>query len=235
MKKIFRFLLKSILAILAIVLIAVITLKLIYNEDVPQGTSGKPADDLAFKILEAIDHKQFTEAREIHWTFRGVNRYEWKVQQNLVDVYWDNYRVSYQTQFPKISFAFKDGKTLKGKEKDDAIAYAAKNFNNDSFWVVAPHKVLDIGTTRELITEDGKEKLLVKYNSGGTTPGDAYLWEVDENYRPTSFKMWVSILPLDGLEAKWSDWEMTAGDFPLAQKRSILGITIPVTDLKVNP
>ncbi|WP_298955871.1 hypothetical protein [uncultured Nonlabens sp.] len=235
MKKIFRFLLKSILAILAIIIIAIITLKIVYTEDVPQGKSGKLADDLALKILDAINHKQFTEVNEIQWTFRGVNKYEWKVQQNLVDVYWGDYRVAYQTQKPQSSFAFKDGKPLKGEEKDEAIAYAAKNFNNDSFWVVAPYKIFDLGTTRELIIEDGKEKLLVTYNSGGTTPGDSYLWEVDDNYRPTSFKMWVSILPLDAIEAKWSDWEITAGDFPLAQKRSILGVTIPVTDLKVNP
>jgi hypothetical protein len=235
LKKIFRFLFKGILAFLGLLLIAFIVLKLIYNEDIPQGTSGKPADELAFKMLDAIHHKEFTEANEIHWTFRGVNRYEWKLQQNMVDVYWDNYRVSYQTQYPQISFAFKDGKQIEGEEKQKAIDYAAVNFNNDSFWVVAPHKIMDIGTTRQLINEDGKEKLLVTYNSGGSTPGDSYLWEVNEMHQPIAFKMWVSIIPLDGIEATWSNWKMTDGGFMLPQNRSFFGLEIPVTDLKVLP
>jgi hypothetical protein len=235
LKKIFRFLLKGILALVAFLLVTFIVLKLVYNDDIPKGIPGKPADEMAFKILDAIDHKEFTEAKEIHWTFRGVNRYEWKLQQNMVDVYWDDYRVSYQTQYPKISFAFKNGKRIEGEEKQEALDYAAFNFNNDSFWVVAPHKIFDIGTTRELVEENGKQKLLVTYHSGGTTPGDTYLWEVDENYQPIAFKMWVSIIPFDGIEVKWSNWEMTAGGFPLSRKRTLFGIEIPVTDLKVIP
>lgn len=236
MKKILRFLLKLFLGFLGILLVVFLTLKLIYNEDVPQGISGKPADDLAFKILDAIHHKEFTEAHEIHWTFRGVNRYEWKLQQNMVDVYWDDYRVSYQTQYPDISIAFKNGVRLqRGTERDEAIAYAAQNFNNDSFWVIAPHKIMDPGTTRELIEEDGKQKLLVTYTSGGSTPGDSYLWEVDANYQPIAFKMWVQIIPLDGIEAQWQNWEMTDGGFPLSRKRTLFGIEIPVTDLEVIP
>ncbi len=235
MKKLLRFLLKSIAIIIGLLFITAIVLKLTFNEDIPQGISGKPADDLALKVLDAINHKEYTQVQEIHWTFRGVNTYKWKLQQNMVDVYWDDYRVSYQTQYPQISFAFKNGKRIEEEEKQKAIEYAATNFNNDSFWVVAPHKIFDPGTTRQVINDKGKQKLLVTYNSGGTTPGDSYLWELDENYRPIGFKMWVKIIPLDGLEAKWSNWEMTAGGFPLSRKRTLYGLEIPVTDLKVIP
>lgn len=235
MKKILRFLLKSTAIIIGLLLITAIVLKLTFNEDIPQGTSGKPADDLALKVLDAINHKEYTQAQEIHWTFRGVNTYKWKLQQNMVDVYWDDYRVSYQTQYPQISFAFKNGKRIEGEEKQKAIEYASANFNNDSFWVVAPHKIFDAGTKRQVVEEDGKQKLLVTYTSGGSTPGDSYLWELDDNYRPIGFKMWVNIIPLDGLEAKWSNWEMTAGGFPLSRKRTLYGLEIPVTDLKVIP
>lgn len=235
MKKIFRFLLKGALALLGFLLIAFIVLKLVFNEDIPEGTKGKPADELAVTILDAIGHKEFTQAKEIQWTFRGVNRYEWKLQQHVVDVYWSDYQVSYQTRYPQTSSAFKNGKQIKGDEKQKAIDYAAVNFNNDSFWVVAPHKIMDIGTTRQLVVEDGKEKLLVTYNSGGSTPGDSYLWEVNEKYQPIGFKMWVSIIPLDGIEATWSNWKMTDGGFMLPQNRSFFGLEIPVTDLKVLP
>ncbi len=233
MKRFFKVLFKIVLAILALLVIIGIILKLTFNDPVPQGEKGAKADELAYKILEAINHQEFTQASMIYWTFRGVNSYRWKPQQNLVDVYWDDYRVAYQTHYPAISFAFKGEQHLEGDERDKALDYAIKNFNNDSFWLIAPHKIFDAGTTRQLITEDGKEKLLVTYNSGGSTPGDSYLWEVDDNFVPISFKMWTSILPLDGVKATWENWETTAGGFPLPQKRSMYGLTIPITDVKV--
>lgn len=233
MKKITLLLLKIVLGLLALLLIGFIVLKLVFSEDIPQGEKGTKADELGYAILESINHKQFTEVKEIHWTFRGVNRYVWKVQQNAVDVFWDDYKVAYVTVAPKISFAWKGDKKLKGKELEEAIEYAAANFNNDSFWLVAPHKIMDIGTEREIIDNNGNKQLLVRYKSGGTTPGDVYVWKVDENNKPISFKMWVSIIPLDGLEAQWNDWQMTAGGFPLPQKRSLYGLEIPVSDVKI--
>ncbi|MDP5100525.1 MAG: hypothetical protein NWQ09_04295 [Nonlabens sp.] len=235
MKRFLKILGKSLLFLLGFLLLAGIVLKIVFSEDVPQGTTGPKADELAYNILDAINNKEFTQVQEIHWTFAGKNRYRWKVQQNLVDVYWDDYRVAYQTYFPNISFAFKGSQRLEGEERDKAIAYAQKNFNNDSFWVVAPHKIFDAGTTRKLVVEDGKEQLLVTYNSGGTTPGDSYLWEVDENFKPVAFKMWTSIIPLDGVRATWSDWKMTSGGFPLAGSHSLYGIKIPVTEVSVVP
>lgn len=235
MKRIFRFLWKSALIIVGILVVFVIILKLTFNDDIPQGVKGAKADELGFKILRAINHTAFTKAQEIHWTFRDKNTYRWKPQQNLVDVYWDDFRVSYQTYFPNISFAFKGTQRLEGAARDEAIAYAQKNFNNDSFWLVAPNKIFDIGTERQLVVQDGKEMLLVTYKTGGTTPGDSYLWEVDEHYMPVSFKMWTSIIPLDGVKATWKDWKITDGGFSLAGSRKLYGLEIPITNVKVVP
>lgn len=233
MKRVFKILLKIVLILLAVLVVAGVILKLSFNDPVPQGATGAKADELAYNILNAIKHKEFKQAQEIYWTFRGVNSYRWKPQQNLVDVYWGDYRVAYQTHFPEISFAFKGTQRLEGTERQEAIDYAFKNFNNDSFWLVAPHKLFDAGTTRQLIREDGIEKLLVTYTSGGSTPGDSYLWEVNEQFIPISCKMWVGIIPLDGFKTTWTDWQMTAGNFPLPGKRSMYGLDIPITDVKV--
>lgn len=235
MKITFRLLLKVVLTLLGILLLALVVLKLTYNEDIPQGKTGNPADALAYKMLDALNHQQFQDAKEIHWQFRGVNRYEWKVQQDLVDVYWKDYHVSLQTKTPNQSLAYLNNKILKDEEREEAIAYALQNFNNDSFWLIAPYKVFDKGSERQLIEEDGEQKLLVTYTTGGSTPGDSYLWELDDNYRPVSMKMWVSIIPLDGLKAHWTDWQMTAGGFLLAQKRSIFGVEIPISEIVVLP
>lgn len=235
MKKTFRLLLKIILTLLGILLLALVILKLIYNEDIPQGKTGNPADALAYKMLDALNHQQFQDAKEIRWQFRGINRYEWKVQQDLVDVYWNDYHVSLQAKTPNQSLAYLNNKILKDEQREEAIAYALQNFNNDSFWLIAPYKVFDKGSERQLIEEDGEQKLLVTYTTGGSTPGDSYLWELDDNYRPVSMKMWVSIIPLDGLEAHWTDWQMTSGGFLLAQKRSVYGVEIPITEIVVLP
>jgi hypothetical protein len=235
MKKILRFSFKIFLGLIGFLILAFVVLKLVYNDDIPKGETGAQADALAYNILEAINHKAFIEAKEIHWVFRGVNHYEWQLQENVGEVSWEDYKVAYHTKKRDESKAFLNGQRLEGKVKNEAINYAVHNFNNDSFWLIAPHKLFDAGTTRSLVREDGKDKLLVQYTSGGTTPGDAYLWEVDEEYKPIAFKMWVSILPFDGLEAKWTDWEMTKASFPLPESRLIWGLEIPISEVKVIP
>ena len=79
----------------------------------------------------------------------------------------------------------------------EIIQTAQHFFNNDSFWLVAPYKVFEQGVERRIVDYDGKKPLLVTYTSGGSTPGDSYLWILDENGFPTSYKMWVSLIPLE--------------------------------------
>jgi hypothetical protein len=234
LKTFFKWVLRLALGFLALLIISFIILKITFTEDIPSGVSGAPADELAIKMLEAINHEEFKNAQLISWTFRGTNRYQWKPQEGTVQVTWNNMRVELDTQDSNQTQAFEGKASLDGKDKADAIAYAQSNFHNDSFWVVAPFKVMDPGTEREIIKEDAQEKLLVRYTKGGTTPGDVYVWKLDSNYRPQNFQMWVSIIPLDGIEAKWEDWQMTAAGFPLSKHISILGIEIPVTDVSVE-
>lgn len=234
MKKLGRILLLLCLSIIGILLVGFLALKVMFNEEIPQGKTGEQANELALKMLEAIHHQEYLATQEIQWKFRGVNRYQWKLQQDVVEVYWKDYHVTLYTTTPEKSLAFKDGQELKGKNKEDAIAYATSNFNNDSFWLIAPFKIFDEGTKRQLIEEEGTQKLLVTYTSGGSTPGDSYLWEIDENYRPIGMKMWVRILPFKGVEAKWKDWQITDAGFLLPSKRTFFGFSIPISEVKVK-
>ena len=93
---------------------------------------------------------------------------------------------------------------------DDKIVKKALNiFNNDNFWLVAPHKLFDYGTIRSLKKIDNKDALLVKYTTGGSTPGDSYIWILDENYVPKSYKMFVPSMQMNGVNATWEDWITT--------------------------
>jgi hypothetical protein len=49
--------------------------------------------------------------------------------------------------------------------------------------------------------QDNQEALMITYASGGSTPGDSYVWFVDQNYMPKAWRMWVSIIPV-------GDWKL---------------------------
>jgi hypothetical protein len=58
-------------------------------------------------------------------------------------------------------------------------------------------------------TKNGDEGLMVSYSSGGNTPGDSYVWLLDEDNLPYAWKMWVSIIPIGGLKIPWNGWIKT--------------------------
>ena len=90
---------------------------------------------------------------------------------------------------------------------DELIEAARGYWINDSFWLNPLAKLFDKGTRRELVVQpDGSDGLLVSYTEGGNTPGDAYLWLVGPTGLPRAWKMWVSIIPVGGLEASWEEW-----------------------------
>ena len=97
---------------------------------------------------------------------------------------------------------------------------------------MAPYKIFDKGTERSIATlKNGKEALLVTYNSGGTTPGDSYLWHLDPTGKPISFQMWVDILPIGGLEASWDDWTTTESGAQLPTFHKLLILGLEITDI----
>lgn len=214
----------------------IITLAAVYfslNEKLPSGITGAEADAFALKIQEAVQHNNYQQTQYLKWTFRNKNHYLWNRNAATAEVKWDNYKVILNLNSPEKS-AVTEGTTLiVGSGKKKIIKKALDNFNNDSFWVVAPHKLFDKGVTRELVTlEDNSKALLVRYTSGGTTPGDSYLWKVDQNYRPVSYQMWVSIIPIGGIEATWEGWTTTESGAFLSQKHQLLGFGIPISNLR---
>ncbi|NND78799.1 MAG: hypothetical protein HKN53_02785, partial [Maribacter sp.] len=147
--------------------------------------------------------------RYLEWTFRnGKHTYKWDKTLGKVKVSWDDITVNLMLKAPRNSHVFQRKVIVRNdKRRNDAIEKAIKLFNNDSFWLVAPFKVFDEGVTRSLVKlDDGTNRLLVTYTSGGTTPGDSYLWKLRPDGFPESFKMWVQIIPIGGLEASWDDW-----------------------------
>ncbi|EPR74137.1 hypothetical protein ADIWIN_0866 [Winogradskyella psychrotolerans RS-3] len=204
-----------------------------YNEELPTGQQGPKAEQLANKMLKSLDESAYLNTDYIEWTFKGRQKYKWYKSDNTCEVYWKDFTVILDLENRSNSKVFVLEQEYNGIEKQDYILKAENYFNNDSFWLVAPYKVLDKGTERSIVTtEGGKEALLVTYKSGGTTPGDSYLWHFDDEGKPKSFQMWVDILPIKGLEATWENWTTTESGAQLPTFHKLLILGIEITDIK---
>ena len=227
MKKLFKF----IGVVLVLLILVVSVYYFVNNEALPTGKKGKEADALAIKMFNAINHDAFENTETLKWSFRNEHFYTWHKQENIVHISWAQYKVTLNTKQIDKSEVYIDGKLSDNKE---IIKEAQSYFNNDSFWLIAPHKIFDKGTERSIVKHNDKDALLITYTSGGTTPGDSYLWILDDNFYPTSFKMWTSIIPLGGVSATWSDWKKTSAgiQLPTKHKLSLFGLEIPMGDVK---
>jgi len=166
------------------------------------------ANNLANKILKAINHNAYKKTTFLEWSFGGKRKFKWDKEKHIVDVYWDSIHVKVLPNEYEKSLLFINDKFA--KNQDSTIIKRALNiFNNDSFWLVAPHKLYDYGVLRSIKKVDNKQMLLVKYTTGGTTPGDSYLWELDSNFVPISYKMYVPSMKLNGIPATWEGWITT--------------------------
>jgi len=204
-----------------------------YDEALPTGTQGEKADQLATQMLKALNEDAYLNTDYIEWTFKGQHHYKWYKAEKTCEVYWDDFTVILDLENHDNSKVFVAKQEYDGIEKHDYIHKAESYFNNDSFWLVAPYKVFDTGVERRLVkTEANKDALLITYTSGGTTPGDSYLWHMDANGKPKSFQMWVGILHIDGLEATWNNWTTTDSGAQLPTFHKLLFLGLEMGDVK---
>lgn len=204
-----------------------------YNEDLPIGIQGEQADVLAQNMLESLDYDAYKSTKHIEWTFKKRHHYVWDREKNICEVYWKENKVVLDLNTHSNSKLYIHGFKNESDIAQELIDNAKAFFNNDSFWLVAPYKVFDPGVERKLVkTPEHGDALLVTYKSGGTTPGDSYLWFLDKTGKPKAFKMWTSILPINGLEASWTDWTTTESGAQLPTFHKLLFFGLEITDIK---
>ena len=204
-----------------------------YNEALPTGQQGTKADQLATTMLQVLNEEAYLNTDYLEWTFKGTHHYKWYKSDKTCEVHWDDFTVILDFENSSNSKVFVAKQKYNGIEKQDYIDKATNYFNNDSFWLVAPYKVFDAGVERRFVkTETDKNALLVTFTSGGSTPGDSYLWHFDDTGKPMSYQMWTDLLPIDGIEATWKDWTTTESGAQLPTFHKLLFLGLEMGDVK---
>lgn len=202
--------LKKILYTLALLFVLVVLGYRLADEPVPKGEVGPRAEYLADKMLTALNYNAWQNLGAIAWSYPRGHDYIWDKHANLVSVKWDDFTVLLNPE-NKQGIVYEGEKEITGENQREYLNKAFEYFVNDSFWLIAPFKARDPGTTRKVVKYKSNDALLVQYNSGGVTPGDSYLWILNDDGMPVAWKFWASIVPVGGLKFTWENWENASG------------------------
>ena len=218
---------------MGVIIAAGLVLFLVSNEPRPEGTPGDAAELMAKNIQTAIGIEAWDTTEVVQWTFKDMHSFVWDKKRHWVKVNWsDNEALIRIDSLDGMVWA-KGVEITDEKKKAKMIKKAHHFWANDAFWLNAPAKLFDKGTERSIVQHEGKDALMVTYTSGGATPGDSYLWIVDDNNLPTSWKMWVKIIPIGGVEFTWADWKTTETGAKIATNHKGM-LDLPMTDLKTG-
>ncbi len=188
----------------------------------PAASPSPQAEAKAEAMLAAVDAAAWARTGAVQWDFAGRHSHLWDRQRSLDRVQWGANEVLIDLHRQQ-GRAWVSGQEVSGEQAETLVASAWEKWCNDAFWLNPVVKIYDAGTERGLVGDD----LLVRYASGGVTPGDAYLWHLDETGRPVSWRMWVSIIPLGGVATTWEDWQqLSTGAWVSTAHRWPLGLTV---------
>lgn len=192
------------ISLISILLTAILLVEYM-DERLPEGTPGPEADALAKKMLLAINDDAWQATGAVSWGYAD-RQFIWDKKRHYTEVNFEGNQVLIDIDGRKGVILKSEVENLTDQTKQDICESAWKYWCNDSFWLNPVSKVFDPGTERSIVERHGKKTLLVTYTSGGATPGDSYMWLLDENGRPKGWKLWVSIIPIGGMSFGWDEW-----------------------------
>jgi len=220
------------LSIMALLVVVGIIAFIFMNESLPEGNLGPEADALANSMLERLDKEAWDSLNYISWSFMNQHHYMWDKRDNVANIRWADNEVLLDLD-QVTGVAKVNGEIVDENRNAELTSKAWGYWCNDSFWLYAPYKIFDKGTSRSIVKNaDGSKALLITYEGGGVTPGDSYLWLLDESDMPYAYKMWVSIIPLGGIHVEWKDWKTLEGGAMIAQNHPIAFANVTISDIK---
>jgi hypothetical protein len=204
------------------------------RHDLPEAEAGADAEALTDRMLTAVGHGAWLELGAVQWRFRSSGPlFVWDLRGN-------RFRMEKGTRVVHVDIATREGtvrdgdRLLEGDARTRALEKAWSTFLNDRFWLFPFWQLRAPGTTRSVVElEDGRRALRVDYASGGVTPGDSYVWILDESGRPEAWRLWVSSLPFKGIEVTWAGWTEIDGVL-FATEHEAPVLSLPIVDLKAG-
>jgi hypothetical protein len=211
---------------------ALLVAGVVAHEPRPSGSEGEEAGALAQRMERAADVQAWARTGAVRWTFAGRNEHLWDRRRELARVRWGETEALLRAGAPQ-GRAYRGGEEVHGDEAHAILRDAHARWINDSFWLNPIAKLRDPGVSLSRVELSEGEGLLVSYSSGGLTPGDAYLWLSGEDGLPRAWRMWVSILPIGGVEASWEGWTTLSTGAKIATRhQGPFGLTLELTGVE---
>ena len=201
------------------------------QEPLPQidASTSREADLWAKKIESSIDKEAWDRTDIVKWTFANHNHI-WDKRRKL-HLLQSNNNTTIQSLHSRKGIIQKDSKGwIHAMQKEKDRSYEA--WINDSFWLNPLTKLFDEGTQRYIVESNNTKGLMVSYMKGGITPGDSYVWFTDEKNKPIRWKMWVSIIPIGGVENTWENWKKLPTGAWISTKHDFGPVSLTISNVK---
>ncbi|MCA9520192.1 MAG: hypothetical protein KC609_04445 [Myxococcales bacterium] len=191
---------------------------------IPKGVEGPGAERLLARMKAATNNAAFFErTAAVEFDFDGRHQIVWDRRRGLAEVRFKakgaRLRVQIATNRSRV-VAWTGSRRVVGPRELETLAKTAyAYFINDTFWLNPVFHIDQKSARRYLVSPN---ELLVRFESGGVTPGDTYLFKVDERYRVRKMTMWVQIIFVKGLPVIFEDYVTTETGVTLATSHRIL-------------
>ena len=239
MKNRSRLPIRSVVLLLGCLVVGTACVSLCSHQARPQGIDDPRAEIAIDRMWDALDYNAWENTGAIRWRMASARPlFLWDRKRDWVLAQYDSSGSAilvYLALATRRGVATTDQNVeLPAEEQQKWLVRAYADWANDSFWLIAPFKARDPGTLRSLPhSDDQTSHVLVSYQSGGVTPGDAYLWHLDEDGTPVSWQMWVKVIPIGGVKVQWKDWRRLATGVRIAHVREgALGIQMKIDPLE---
>jgi hypothetical protein len=225
---------KGLLGLLAVLSVGLLVVGLALHRPLPEGTPGPEADALAHRMMSSVNADAWARIGAIRFDFAQHDAWLWDRKGQRARLRTGDLEVQFHTE-TRDGFALEAGRRLEGAALDEALEKAWARFCNDTYWLNPVVKAFDMGTERMRVEiEGGGVGLLIRHAGGGVTPGDSYLWLLDDAARPTAWRMWVKVLPIGGLEVPWAGWTPLPGGAWISTEHPFFGpLSLKITNLAV--
>ncbi len=216
---------------------ALVLLGLTACASVPEGVEGPAAEDLASRMLVSIGYDRWLQnTAAVRFSFHGVgdpNHYIWDRRRRLAQVEFEDVLVRYSLDDFRAQILRGGVAVSDPEERGQLLKMANSKFVNDSYWLNPLFHIRSPGVRLATVEDEAGPGLLVRFSSGGVTPGDVYLFRAGEDGRPVEMRLWVSALPFKGVRAALGGYQTTSTGVSCPTQNRLGPIAIEIHDLQM--